>query len=81
LRFFCHCTICQSVYRKPFADAVIVKAGAVEVERMELIEFKKHRPPPNVNRGGGRSSPTALVPAARFLRVPTCAWPTAAVIP
>jgi len=28
-RFFCHCTICQTVYRKPFVDATFFWARSI----------------------------------------------------
>ena len=50
-RFFCHCTICQKVYRKPFADAVYFWAGSVTVPDDQPIEFRRYRPPPALRRG------------------------------
>ena len=50
-RFFCHCTICQSVYKKPFSDVIALRASNVEIDKTSTLQFSRHRPPPNVNRG------------------------------
>jgi len=50
-RFFCHCTICQSVYKKPFADVTAFRARDVELPMNSKVEFKRLRAPPAVNRG------------------------------
>lgn len=51
LRFICHCTICQSVYRKPFADIVAIRAGQVETPIDRCVEFKRYKNPPALRRG------------------------------
>ena len=50
-RFFCHCTICQSVYKQPFADVTAFRARDVELPLNSKVEFKRLRSPPAVNRG------------------------------
>jgi len=50
-RFFCHCTICQKVYRKPFADVTYCRAAAVDVPADRPVEFRCYRPPRGVRRG------------------------------
>jgi hypothetical protein len=50
-RFFCHCTICQRVYRKPFADVTYFRAESVTLPDSRAIEFRRHRPPPAMRRG------------------------------
>jgi len=50
-RFFCHCTICQNVYRKPFADATFFWARSIALPDRHDIEFRRYRPPPALNRG------------------------------
>jgi hypothetical protein len=81
-RFMCHCTICQSVYRAPFADAIVLAAGNVPREAVEHVRFERHRPPPAVQRGRCRSCgqpvvaymnvapgfTLAFVPVARYPR-------------
>lgn len=66
VRFNCHCTICQSVYKKPFADAVVLRRKDVVVEDMAKINFKKHRPPPNLDRG---ICPSCEKPAVGFMKL------------
>lgn len=65
-RFFCHCTICQSVYQKPFADITVLLAKNVEIHDPNAILFSRHRLPPNVNRGICSSCKT---PAIGFMRL------------
>jgi hypothetical protein len=50
-RFFCHCTICQRVYRKPFADATSFWAQSVSLSADQPVEFRRYRPPPALRRG------------------------------
>ena len=49
-RFFCHCTICQSAYKRPFADITAFRARDVELAVDNKVRFKRLRPPPAVNR-------------------------------
>jgi hypothetical protein len=50
-RFFCHCTICQKVYGKPFADATYFWANSISLPDDQPIEFRRYRPPPALRRG------------------------------
>jgi hypothetical protein len=50
-RFFCHCTICQKAYGKPFADVTFFWAGSVALPDSHAIEFRRHRAPPAMRRG------------------------------
>lgn len=50
-RFYCHCTICQELYQKPFADVTIVRANAVDVTTPDTLTFKKYKAPPALDRG------------------------------
>ena len=50
-RFFCHCTICQKAYRKPFADVTYFRGKSVTLPANHPIEFRRHRPPPAMRRG------------------------------
>jgi hypothetical protein len=50
-RFYCHCTICQSVYRAPFSDAMFINAKAVTVETPNALYFKRYRPGQALERG------------------------------
>lgn len=50
LRFKCHCLICQSVYKKPFADIVAVSTQQLVKPIDSAVEFAKHKLPPAVNR-------------------------------
>jgi hypothetical protein len=50
-RFYCHCTICQKVYAKPFADATYFWAEAIALAANQPIEFRRYRPPPALRRG------------------------------
>jgi hypothetical protein len=50
-RFFCHCRICQKVYRKPFADVTYLWAESVALSADQPVEFRRYRPPPALRRG------------------------------
>jgi hypothetical protein len=63
-RFFCHCTICQAVYQKPFADATFFWGRAIALPDKSAIEFRRFRSPPALNRG---ICPRCRNPAAAFM--------------
>ena len=77
-RFFCHCTICQTAYRKPFADVAYFWARSVTLQDRPAIEFRRHRAPPAMRRGRcakcgnpvvsllGRGLALAFVPSQNF---------------
>jgi len=50
-RFFCHCTICQKAYAKPFADVTYFWAESVALPANQPVEFRRYRPPPAMRRG------------------------------
>ena len=50
-RFICHCTICQGVYRQPFADVTVMSAARVAIDTPETIEFGKYKEGPALDRG------------------------------
>lgn len=50
-RFFCHCTICQKVYGKPFADVTYFWAESVTLAANQPVEFRRCRAPPAMRRG------------------------------
>ena len=90
MRFICHCTICQKVYKKPFADIIAVKSSQVVKPLGHGILFAKHRRYPNVNRGicVACNNPVvgfmpvapmfglAFIPAANFVNQDTLPSPT-----
>jgi len=49
--FYCHCTICQSVYGLPRADVTVLWAKNVKLSSQRSLRFKKHRSPPALRRG------------------------------
>jgi hypothetical protein len=50
-RFLCHCTICQRLYQKPFADVSYFWAESVSLPANQPVEFRRHRAPPAIRRG------------------------------
>ena len=50
-RFICHCQICQKVYKQGFADIVVLKKENVHLVSSQVLNFKKFRRMPAVNRG------------------------------
>jgi len=79
-RFFCHCTICQKVYGKPFADVTYFWAESVALQNDQSVAFRRYRPPPAMRRGtcakcgnpvvslAGRGLALAFVPSQNFAR-------------
>lgn len=50
-RFLCHCTICQKVYGKPFADVTVMSARQIVVETPASIEYAKYKSGQALDRG------------------------------
>ena len=51
VRFRCHCTKCQSVYRAPFADALVFRRGQVKpIDASKITWIRTMRPSP-LSRG------------------------------
>lgn len=65
-RVFCHCRICRSVYREPFADVTGFWAGAVSLPETDSVDFKRYRPPPALRRG---TCASCGAPVVGFLRL------------
>jgi len=65
-RFVCHCTICQSVNRAPFADTTVLWAKNVALPEVHQVQFKKYRAPPALSRG---TCPSCGLPVVGFLAV------------
>ncbi|MBV8797542.1 MAG: GFA family protein [Hyphomicrobiales bacterium] len=86
-RFFCHCTICQKAYRKPFADVTYFRAVSVTLPDRLPIAFRRHRPPPALRRGTCAKCGNPVVSLLGFPRslalafVPSQNFPEAAELP
>lgn len=65
-RFICHCTICQTVYRAPFADVTMLWATSVVLPPNHNVQFKKYRAPPALRRG---TCSSCGLPVVGFLAV------------
>jgi hypothetical protein len=65
-RFYCHCTICQSLYKHPFADATMLWARDVALPDGHNILFKKYRSPPAISRGTCGSCGSPVVAFSGF---------------
>ena len=66
LRFLCHCLICQSIYKQPYADVTAFWAGAISLPDDHSIQFKRYRPPPALRRG---TCASCSAPVVGFLRL------------
>jgi len=86
-RFTCHCTICQSVYKKPFANFTVLLARDVEIINDQQLKFAKYRLPPALIRGICTScnQPTiGFLQAAPFLKlafIPSSLFPLQELLP
>lgn len=65
-RFFCHCTICQSIYKAPFADVTALWSGCVDVTTPESVSYRRYRLPPALERG---TCATCGEPVVGFMRL------------
>lgn len=51
VRFFCHCTICQKLYKRAFADVTLLQWEHITLADENAIGFNKYRSFPAINRG------------------------------
>jgi len=65
-RLYCHCQICQALYRQPGADVTIWWRRSVELDDDQRVQFKHYRLPPAINRGTCLS---CGMPVVGFLRL------------
>ncbi|MEL6238135.1 MAG: GFA family protein [Pseudomonadota bacterium] len=80
-RFFCHCTICQKVYDKPFADATITLARNAEVLTPDTITYTRHKAPPVLDRGTCQECNDPVVGFLKMPALPKLAFMPVAVLP
>ncbi|WP_139351314.1 GFA family protein [Rhodanobacter sp. B05] len=86
-RLLCHCTICQSVCKQPFADVTAWWGGAITLPERHNVQFKKYRAPPALRRGtcGSCGMPVVgflrLAPFLRLAFVPSANFPDQAALP
>jgi hypothetical protein len=65
-RLYCHCRICQALYRQPRADVTIWWRQSVALPEDQPIQFKRYRLPPAISRG---TCPSCGLPVVGFLRL------------
>ena len=41
LRFHCHCTICQNLYKRPFSDVTVMWASNVKLIQGKRMEYRR----------------------------------------
>ena len=86
-RFLCHCTICQSVYRAPFADVTVLWSKNVSLPDTHNVQFKKYRAPPALSRGTCASCGLpvvgflAVAPLVRLAFIPSRNYPESYALP
>lgn len=61
MRFFCHCKICQKLYKKAFADVTLLQWEHVNLADENAIIFGKYRSFPAINRGICRECNTPVM--------------------
>lgn len=66
-RIRCHCSICQSTNRAAFADATILMAKHVPLDRVEHARFETLKKPPALRRGFCRSCGCFVMAYSRSL--------------
>ena len=65
-RFLCHCTICQGVYKAPYADVLVTSAKSAKIASEHSLEFKRLNGEKSVDRGVCSQCET---PTIGFLKV------------
>lgn len=51
LRFYCHCSICQRLYKQPFADVTTMSQSDIILPPDHGIHFEKYRSIIGIDRG------------------------------
>lgn len=41
LRFHCHCTICQTLYKLPFSDVTVMWEGNAQLKKVDKVEYQR----------------------------------------
>lgn len=86
-RVYCHCTICQQLYRQPYSDVLGVLASAVALADERALRFGRYRLPPSARRGtcAACGAPVVgfmrLAPFLRLAFVPVRNLPRPAEVP
>lgn len=65
-RFYCHCLICQRLYKAPFADVTVFWAGSERLRSADEVVFRSYRLPPALRRGTCRA---CSAPVLGYLRI------------
>lgn len=81
LRFFCHCTICQQVYKRDYSDVTVMLAKHVHVSNDANISFGQYKAPPALDRGTCKSCDHPVVGFLKAPGMPRLAFIPAAVLP
>ncbi len=81
VRFYCHCTICQSVYPGNYGDATLMLAKKVKVQTPDTIEFTRHLQKGGLERGTCKSCKHPVMALLDGPGLPQLAFVPAAVIP
>lgn len=85
LRFHCHCTICQTLYKLPFSDVTVMWEGNARLKKVDKIEYQ--RPGLLLRRGvcTGCQQPIfatmALFPGIRLAFVPGNRYQDPSILP
>ena len=88
-RIRCHCTICQTANRRPFADSTILMAKHVPLDRVENVRFETLKEPPALQRGFCRSCGSFVmahttsfpIPFLKLAFVPVACYPVEVQLP
>ncbi len=81
VRFYCHCTICQSVYPGDYGDATLMRADKVSVRTPGTITFTRHLDKGGLERGTCSQCNHPVVAFMNAPMMPKFAFVPAAVLP
>jgi hypothetical protein len=73
-RFFCHCLICQAIYKQPYADVTVFWARSVRLVSDSTLDFKLHRRFPGLNRGTCATCHAPVFGSLRIMPLPRLAF-------
>ncbi|MEP5938722.1 MAG: GFA family protein [Erythrobacter sp.] len=81
VRFYCHCTICQSVYPSGFGDATLMLASKVSVLTPDAIAYTQHMKKGGLQRGTCRNCDHPVLAHLDSPIMPKLAFVPSAIIP
>jgi hypothetical protein len=80
-RFYCHCLICQDFNNRPYADVTMFRAQSVRLADDCVIDFKRYRAFPGLDRGNCAKCGAPVIEFVRPGPLPRLAFVPSQTVP